>query len=326
VKYFNVNFGKNIHSNVTDETEFVNNQCLSWCGDGMTFAGGDMMIKKLLIAFNLLPLLLLASGEDSLNNKALLSGAKTSYSWVFFSAGYRMPVTTGNVINSGRGVYVEAGVNAGRAISENVLVGLFGGWGWKDNLWVTGFKNQFVKDYAASINHEKASTFLDSSIISSSAGLFNSKKGRSAAMPGCEMRSFNNYSMYYGAIIKLPFRFTPAFKIYHGSARSHYQGPDGIVTSGNDYNIFQLRRSMYGAELMFTNPLRIFYKKAAPSHIQKLGLSVYYEYCDFYTAALYFDDGQDQRLISLKSFVSKGLLKKYAHEDLFGFKVSYNLY
>lgn len=282
-----------------------------------------MKIKSLIFC-HLFPLFLFASVHDTLKKDLVITARP--YSVLLFSAGYRLPAYTGSISNSGRGVFLEAGVNAGRLISKNVLVGIFVGWGWKDNLWYSGFNNGFVKDYATSIDHEKPASFLDSSVVAASSGLFAAKKGRSLSMPGCEMSSFHNYSLYYGLVVRLPLRFFPVVKLYRGSTRSHYQGPDGLVTSGNDYNILQLRRSLYGCELMTLNPLRLFYKNTVPQHLQHIGVSVYYEYCDFYTSALYFDNSQDRRLIPLRTFVSAGLLKKYAHENLFGFKLSYNLY
>lgn len=284
------------------------------------------MAKLLLLFSALFPLWLHAAVNDSLKPLNDPKKPGKTYSWVFLSAGYRLPVHSGNVINSGRGVFIEAGVNPGKLISGKLLTGVFVGWGWKDNLWHSGFHKQFTEDYKASINHEQPGSFLDSSIVAASPGLFNTKKGRSPSMPGCEMTSFHNYSVYYGVVIKLPFRYLPALKLYRGSTRSHYQGPDGMITSGNDYNIIQLRRSMYGCEIMALNPLQIFYKHATPACVQRVGISAYYEYCDFYTSALYFDDSRERRHIPLKAFVSNKLLKKYAHENLYGFKLSYNLY
>jgi hypothetical protein len=278
-------------------------------------------IRRAYLFFFLVPLLAMSGNPlDSVSQNS-------KYSWFIFTAGYRLPVYTGQIINSGHGVFMEVGVNAARLFSKRSVVGLYLGWGWRDNLWSTGFKQQFVTDYENSLDHEHQLPSLDSAIIAASPGLFHSKQGRSFTSPGCEMTSFHNYSLYYGILIKLPLRVLPAIKVYRGSTRSHYQGPADLITKAEEYNNVQLRRSMYGCELMAINPFYFLYKnRSSPAPLQKFGISVYYEYTNFSTSSLYFDDGNTRRTIELKKFVSSSFLKKYAHENIFGFKLSYNLY
>jgi hypothetical protein len=241
----------------------------------------------------------------------------------FFTAGYRLPIVNRSVINSGHGIYTEAGFNPGAFLSDKAILGIFAGWGWKDNLWSTAFDGNFVRDYKQAIDHDLVESHLDSAIIAASAQLFETRKGSSPTMPGCEMRSFHNYTLYYGLVVKLPYRYSPTLKIYRGTTRSHYQGASGLITAGRNYNIVQLRRAMYGCELMMLNPLGIVQGKDVSKALKRLGLSLYYEYCDFKTSELHFNDGETRRSISLKQFLPGSFFDKYRNEHQFGCKFSY---
>ncbi len=275
-------------------------------------------MKRLILACTF-PFLLQAQMADTAFTKK-----NPGFAPAFFTAGYRLPLANHSVINSGHGIYTEAGFNPGAFLSGKTILGLFAGWGWQDKLWATAFDGNFVHDYKQAIDHDLVSSALDSAIIATSAKLFESKKGSSPTMPGCEMRSFHNYTLYYGLIIKLPQPYAPALKLYRGSTRSHYHGPSGLVSAGTDYNSFQLRRAMYGCELMLLNlPGFIQKNKETPKALQRLGLSLYYEYCDFSTSALHFNDGDTQRLIPLKQFMPRSFFDSYRNEHQFGCKFSY---
>jgi len=235
-----------------------------------------------------------------------------------FSAGYRVPINKNTIINSGHGFYLEGGINPGRYVSKKSVIGFYVGLAWKDGLWSTAFNSDFANDYKLSMNPENNFTGLDSAVISSSKDLFLNKKGRSFQPPGCEMKSFHNYSMYYGTILKLPYKNIPALKLYMGTTRSHYQGPGNIATQQKDYNIFQLRRAMYGCELILMNSFQI--KK----HKYHGNIGIYYETCNIYNASLYFDDG-DNINIPLKNFMTASFLEKYKKEVSWGLKISYSI-
>jgi len=245
---------------------------------------------------------------------------------LLFTAGYRMPVNKNSIINSGHGLYFEGGINPTHFVTKNLVIGTYIGWAWKDNAWSTSFNSNFLKDYQPSINSDFNSS-LDSMIISRSKEILSNNKGRSLTMPGCEMKSFHNYSLYYGIIIKLPYQYIPIIKLYTGTTRSHFQGGGNIITKQGDYNIIQLRRAMYGCELIIFRGMNAKPKDSSPknSFFQKIGLSIYYEYCDFYNSSLYFDDGTHQRTIPLKRFISNSTLKKYRSEMVWGFKLSYSI-
>gem|GEM_PF-4780294 len=278
------------------------------------------MIKPLiLIAASFLSLMLYAGHGDSLFTKK-----HQGFAPAFFTVGYRLPLANQSVINSGHGIYTEAGFNPGAFLSGKTILGLFAGWGWKDNLWSTAFDGRFVRDYRQAIDHDLSTSLLDSSIIAASADLFGTKQGSSPTMPGCEMRSFHDYSLYYGLIVKLPFRYSPVIKLYRGTTRSHYQGAPGLISASVDYNMLQLRRAMYGCELMLPDlPGLIQRNRETPKSLKRLGLSLYYEYCDFSTSALHFNDGDTRRLIPLKQFLPGSFFDSYRHEHKFGCKLSY---
>lgn len=276
------------------------------------------MLKHLFLALAL-PLGLSSQANDSLALKK-----RSGFAPAFFTAGYRLPAAGNSVINSGHGIYTEAGFNPGAFLSGKTILGLFVGWGWQDKLWATAFDGDFVRGYRQAIDHDLLSSPLDSAVVAASATLFESKKGSSPTMPGCEMRSFHDYSLYYGVILKLPFPYSPVLKVYRGTTRSHYQGASGLVTAGNDYNMLQLRRAMYGCELMLLDPLALVQKRKAVSRpLQRIGLGLYYEYCNFTSAALHFNDGDSQRLIPLKQFTSRSFFNSYRSEHKFGCKISY---
>ncbi|HEY1038306.1 MAG TPA: hypothetical protein VGF30_02825, partial [Bacteroidia bacterium] len=238
---------------------------------------------------------------------------------ILFNTGYRVPLTSNKLINSGHGIYMEGGFRP-RMFSDRFSVAIFAGWGWKDNLWSTSFTGKFVHDYSLHINSENYTSF-DSSVIHTSKKLFADKKGTSSIMPGCEMKSFHDYSVYYGLYFKLPLKYKLAVKLYTGSTRSHFQGPEGMITSQRSYNIIQLRRKMYGGEVIVTDPLHYFINHSSRI-LQKTAISVYYEYHDLETLSLYFNDGEEARIIKLNKFMRYPFSSKYRADHIIGLKFS----
>jgi hypothetical protein len=242
-----------------------------------------------------------------------------------FTAGYRMPVNKASVLNSGHGVYLEAGINPGHLISKKLIIGLYAGWAWKDKLWSTSFNNAFIEDYRSSINSESHFSSLDSTVINASANVFASKSGRSLTLPGCEMQSFHNYSFYYGAMLRLPYKYIPTVKLYMGITGSYILGSGDLITKQNDYSVFQLKRALYGCEVILFRGFQAASKSNTkfPVHKNICSFSVYYETYDFYNSSLYFFDGEQRTNIPLKRFLSSSFLQKYKNENAWGFKVSF---
>jgi hypothetical protein len=226
-------------------------------------------------------------------------------------------VTKSNVISSGHGVYLEAGINPGKFISDKLILGLYAGWGWRGTAWSTSFSSSFTSDYKNSLSYsEGAFSETDRTIINSSARLFEERKGTSIAMPGCETSSFHNYSVYYGVVIKLPYRYSPVIKLYRGSTRSYYMG-NKIVTSDQDYNIFELRRAMHGCEVMFFRGLQL------KEHLNAGCLSVYAENNSMKRSELYFTDGNITRSLPLGDFTNSSFLNKYKNDFTVGLRLSF---
>jgi hypothetical protein len=239
-----------------------------------------------------------------------------------FTAGYRLPASKAMIINSGHGLYVEAGINPAWFVSHKLLVGIFAGWGMRDNLWSTSFNDRFVTDYVSSIDPEKKFSALDSTLISSSKTLFANKKG-SEGLNGCNGTSFHNYSLYYGVLLKIP-GSSFYLKLYTGSTRSYYRGSTEITNAEN--NNIQLRRKMYGGEFMWRDPLHFIFKnKKYCRRLMNFGIGMYYEFNDMYTASLFFSDGTQHTGIALTQFMSGTFLSKYRREQVFGFKLSYSV-
>ncbi len=239
-----------------------------------------------------------------------------------FSMGYRMPTTKPVIINSGHGLYVEAGIDPLWFVSKKIHISIFGGYALRDNLWSTSFNDNFAADYTNSIVHEKKFSSLDSAIIAASTALFAVKRGRSTA--GCQSNSFHNYSLYYGVSIKLPMQTEVFVKLYTGSTRTQYRGSTEITALGN--NNLQLRRKMYGGELMLRDPVSLIFKsKHYHSSLANFGVGIYCEFNDMYTASLFFSDGMQHSSVSLNSFTHPAFLSKYKREQLFGFKLSYSV-
>ena len=249
-------------------------------------------------------------------------------SFIWFNGGYRMPINKQKVLNSGHGFYMEIGINPGTLISKDWLLGIYAGWAFMDKSWNTSFNKDFSTNYKNAIIHSENQSSSDSAIIYSSSSLFETKKGSSMTMPGCEMNSFHNYTLYYGMAIKLPHKKYPILKLYKGSLRSHYQGDGSIVSENMDFNIFEIRRTMYGGELMVLNTKQIFQKNPKSQFSKNKGswaLSAYYEMSYFYNASLYFYDGVNRKSILLKNFTNNSFLKQYKKEVFFGFKLSFYL-
>jgi hypothetical protein len=241
---------------------------------------------------------------------------------LLFTAGYRLPVTKPMIINSGQGLYVEAGINPLWFAAKKIGFGVFGGYALKDNFWNTSFNSQFVSDYDAAVNTERHYSTLDSALIATSRQLFAAKKTNTQA--GCGTNSFHNYSLYYGILFKVPMRAGVYVKLYTGSTRSHYRGTTEITTKGN--NNIQFRRKMYGGELMLRDPLALVFKsKRYHPSLVNFGIGMYYEFIDMYTASLFFSDGDQRAIIALKQFTSSAFISKYRCEQLYGFKLSYSV-
>jgi hypothetical protein len=145
--------------------------------------------------------------SDSLFFSKCRSSKETSL--FLFTAGYKIPVNKNIIINSGHGLYLEAGINSGRLISKNLVLGLYAGWAFQDRLWSTSFNKNFSNDYSASIIKDQNYTGLDSAVIYSRTDLLKNTKGSSVTLPGCEMQSFHNYSYYYGVVLRLPYKYAP---------------------------------------------------------------------------------------------------------------------
>jgi hypothetical protein len=237
--------------------------------------------------------------------------------WGLVTAGYRCPLSNRQVINSGHGFYVEAGLNLGRLVSKNTVIGLYAGWAFMDGGWSTSFNRSFVQDYKAAINTEQNLSAEQAKIVNASADLFASRQGTSLTPPGCEMRSFHNYSLYYGLMVKPPASWAPALKLYAGSTRSHFQGPGGIVSEG-DYNMFQLRRSFLGMELIAYATHR-----KLPRWLNRIGVGMFYEHGFLGKGSVYFNDGNRQENISLARYTSEAFRKKYAKEQILGIRLSF---
>jgi hypothetical protein len=243
---------------------------------------------------------------------------------LLFTLGYKTPINKNRIINSGHGVYIEGGLNFGHLISKKTTLGLYVGWSFMDKLYSTSFNPKFSNDYENSIDKENNITGLDSIIINSSINLVKNTKGTSNLMPGCEMKSFHNYSMYYGIIFKAPFKYFPTLKIYKGTLRNHYQGDGNISTLGKDYNIFEFRHSVYGFEIMVLDLETIIKRKNKTQNKNRgVGLSIYYETINLNNSSLYFNDGETRRTISLKKYTSSTFLNKYNRENSFGIRVCY---
>lgn len=289
------------------------------------FSSRKMMNYKKIVPFITL---LIATVQLTANpDSSFCSNFKPSAqsSLFLFTAGYRMPVNKASVLNSGHGIYLEAGINPGYLVSRKLVVGFFAGWAWKDRLWATSFNGDFVKEYRSSIDVESHFSSLDSSVIYASADAFETKKGTSVILPGCEMKSFHNQSFYYGALLRLPYRYLPAVKLYMGLTSSFLQGPGDMITTRKDFNVLQLKRAMYGCELIL---FRGFQRASSGNEKYPLQsnigmLSVYLESHDFYNSRLDFYDGEQGTTIALKRFLPASFLAKYRTENMWGLKLSF---
>lgn len=251
--------------------------------------------------------------------------SKTS-SVLLFTAGYKTPVNKNRFLNSGHGAYIEGGINPGHYISKNLVLGVYAGWAFMDKLWATSFNENFINDYENAINKENNYSGIDSAIINTSVKLINDSKGKSNVMPGCEMKSFHSYSMYYGIQIKLPYQYFPTIKLYKGTMRNHLQGDGNLATNGKDFNIFEFRHAMYGCEIIILTFEDILHKKNNQNILKKNkggGLSVYYESANFKNSSLYFYDGETTRKIPFSKYTSSIFTTKYKHEVSFGLRLCY---
>lgn len=237
-----------------------------------------------------------------------------------------MPVNENVILNSGQGFYFEGGLNPGIFVSKKLVLGFYAGWAWKDKVWSTSFNSDFVNNYRSSVNLESRFAPLDSTVILASRDVISNANGRTIPLPGCGAESFNNFSLYYGMVLRLPYKYVPAIKVYMGVTRSHFQGDGNIATKEKEFNVFQLRRAMYGCELIVFRGLQRVSQCPDQKYpiFKNIGqLSIYYEASDFYNSSLYFYDGTQNTEIPLKKFMSTSFLERYKTEVSWGFKLSF---
>lgn len=290
--------------------------------------GLKMNRKKIAFIFLIniisISLILAAAKPDSLFISKFKPIQKSSL--FLFTAGYRMPINENTIINSGRGLYFEGGWNPGILISKKLVLGFYAGWAWKDKLWSTSFNSDFVNDYRSSLDLEPHFSSLDSTVILSSKEVISNANGRSVKLPGCGAAAFNNFSIYYGIVLRLPYKYIPTLKLYTGVTRSHFQGDGNLATKEKEFNVFQLRRAMYGCELIVFRGLQKLVQCPDWKYpiIKNIGqLSIYYESSDFSNSTLYFYDGSQRTDIPLKKFMAPSFLEKYKTEVSWGFKLSF---
>jgi hypothetical protein len=250
---------------------------------------------------------------QTLGIDSLKCSRKNSAPLLLLTAGYKLPVNKNKIISSGHGLYFEIAANPAKIFCDNVFIGFYGGLGLLDRAWNTSFSSAFVSDYHESLNTEAAFNQLDSSVISAFGNFIREKKGTDLTVPGCEMKSFRDYAMYYGVIIKLPCKHGPVLKLYTGTRRSHLQA--GRVITEADYNNFQLRRILYGCELLVCTPVKK--TRACPA------LSFYAETAGLKNAMLYFSDGNRHTQIAMSRFTSAAFTNKYNRALSFGVRFSF---
>ncbi len=267
----------------------------------------------------------IAFAGSAVRDSILPTKNKEPLSFLLFTAGYKLPINNNIIINSGHGIYLETGINLAKFISDKSVLGIYGGYAFMDRLWSTAFNDNFSYDYSNSFKSDLNFSGFDSSVLAKSQDVIKNIKGRSNSMPGCEMRSWHNYSLYYGLQFKLPYDHFPIIKLYRGTTRTHFQGDGYLVTPEKEYTIFELRRVMHGCEVVIlSSGLSSLCDKNAEEH-NRLGLSLYYETCNFYNGSLYFDDGVNKRNFSLRSYTRSSFLNKYKNEVSFGVKLCFYL-
>jgi hypothetical protein len=247
---------------------------------------------------------------------------------IILSTGYRLPVKSNSIINSGHGLYFEFGINPIYFISKRQLLGIYCGIGTRDNFWNTSFDRKFVEDYSRSI---ESSDFqdIDLAIINSSKQLISEMKGRSMTFPGCQTSSFHTAALYYGILCRIPLpKYPLILKLYTGVNETSYRGGQ-IVTQQKEYNYFAIKRSMYGCEISLFPGIRKPNTSRKFENITRIFLgtvSLYYEYCDLYNARLYFNDGEQRISLPFKKYLSTHFLHQYKYEYSIGVRLAVNIY
>ncbi|MCE3278475.1 MAG: hypothetical protein K0S44_666 [Bacteroidetes bacterium] len=253
---------------------------------------------------------------------------KNNVSLLNITAGYRCPMNKANILNSGHGLYFEAGINAGYFLPNKLQIVLFGGWGWKDRLWTTGFNQIFLNDINISFSDNQLSS-NDSMIVNSFHEELNNNEKKTISFPSCKTNTFHNSSFYYGISFGLPFKkYHTVIKVYRGTTRSSFTGNDRS-DSGKEYNLYEIRRNMNGIELSlfpgFKRTLKDkFFGTPLFSHLGMV--SFYYERINFSSSVLYFTDGDQRQTIKLSEFLNYSFLNKYKFENVFGVKICWSVY
>jgi hypothetical protein len=229
------------------------------------------------------------------------------------------------VINSGHGIYIESGINAGYFLKEKKLFSVIGGMALKDKLWATAFKAQFIDDLLSMHSAEELLSG-DSAIVS---GFKRSlKEGQTGSLASCRNNSFHTYSWYYGVVFSLPVEhYATTLKLYRGTTRSGATIDKGITAESAAY--YEIRRKMSGIELSLFPGFRqrLSKKNGDVPLISHIGMvSFYYERTNFSDAVLYYSDNDTDQKIRFSQFVSSSFLRKYKNENTLGFKVSWSIY
>lgn len=284
-----------------------------------------MILNKTKLLFLLL--MFLAFNKSNGNTDTIPLKTELGASMLIFNLGYRCPLNKTTVINSGHGIFVEGGLNAGYFLKNKQFIAVIGGLGFKDKLWNTSFSDKFIDELNISWGDNILSP-ADTHVVSGFKTALNSKPEKGFSGLSCRTNTFHNYSFYYGLMFNLPFvRYQTFIKLYRGATRSACSTSNSGC--GVDYNYFEIRRKMYGLELTvfpgFSKKMKnCLFGSALSAHLGML--SVYYERISFSNSKLYYSSENAEGTIELNKFIAPAFLKNYKNENVIGLKLSWSVY
>lgn len=245
---------------------------------------------------------------------------------------YRFKVNK-SPLNSGHGFGIEVGLNLGYFISQKLLLAPFGGLSTRDLLYQTKFNSGYLNDFNSNFNGTDMQG-NDSMVVNYMASIINEKG------------YFHDRTVYYGLMIKLPYKYMPIIKVYKGGSSLAYKTsrepiqPKPYVPSekrdDNDY--FDIYRKMnWGFEVFLYNGRTrvIDYNYQSFPYAKKknlrwcsnlLAVSMYFEEYDTYHTTFSFSDGYHNIDVPMQSFMNQNFMNRNKKEYNIGIRLSYGVF
>lgn len=232
-----------------------------------------------------------------------------------------------NVLNSGKGLGLEAGINPAWFFNSRLTLGVFAGVAMRDVFYNTKFSDAYINDFNRSFNGTGLQG--NDSLVANQYARLIGKAG------------FHDREVYYGIVFRLPYKWAPVVKLYTGWLYWVYKTdnhlpvkPDSDTRNDNDeYDIDH--RISWGAEVfLFPGYTRVgdyhefpFIKKRPLTYLTyRFPISFFIERISTAHSTYHFDTGELSVNLPQERILSPSFIDQYKSNYYFGFRISYGCF